>query len=470
MHTDTRVDAPTSNAARVVRPAGGDTSRSVLSRHRRAISVTIVLAVVATVSIGRFLTASVDQATVDTPAVQLTPDMTIATLESAVATRPDDGRSWQKLGAAYAQKLVQSANPAYGDLSRRALDRADELLADDIATVVSRAQLALTLHQFVDARALGLRAQQLSKTNNDSLVVLVDANTELGRYDDAATELQELLDRKPGLAALSRVSYLRELHGDVDGALIALRQAESAALGASAFDLATVEAIRGDLLYNHGRLDDALTAYDDALKRSPGQLVATAGRARVLVSRGDFSGATTELTPVADVLPTATIEALLGDIATLDGRTADAQRAFALVRATTALQKASGAVVDLEAALFEADHGGDPKVVLDLATRAYSERPSIHGADAVAWARYRVGDIQGASASVEEALRLGTRDASLLFHAAAIHTAAGDLARGRRELSEAFAINPAFAIGNRNEVTGIAARLDLVAPKIWSPR
>ena len=63
--------------------------------------------------------------------------------------------------------------------------------------------------------------------------MLVDANIELGRYDDAAADLQKLLDRKPGVAALSRVSYLRELHGDVDGALSALRDAQNAASGAS---------------------------------------------------------------------------------------------------------------------------------------------------------------------------------------------------------------------------------------------
>lgn len=470
MQPDTRIGSLTSAGTRVRTAAGGKAPRGFLSRHRGSFAVAAALLAVATISFTRFLTASTDQASLTVSSVAPTVDSTISQLESAVAAQPADGRSWQKLGAAYTQKLVQSANPTYADLSRRSLDKASGLLESDVATIVARAQLALTLHQFADARTLGEQARGISTGSNDALIVLVDANIELGRYDDAAADLQKVLDRKPGVAALSRVSYLRELHGDVDGALSALRDAQNAASGASAFDLATVDAIRGDLLFNHGRVDEADQAYKAALARSPDQLVAVAGRARVLVARNNLAGATALLGPVAERLPTPAVMSLLGDIALLDGRTQDAQRSFAVVRATTALQEASGAAVDLEAALFEADHGGDPSVALKLATTAYAERPGIHGADALAWARLRTGNVAGASASIDEALRLGTRDASLLFHAATIHTAAGFVERARTELTDALLINPWFAIGNRGEVTDLAARLGVAVPEEWGQR
>ena len=49
--------------------------------------------------------------------------------------------------------------------------------------------------------------------------IRVDALVELGRYDEAERELQAMIDRKPNLAGYARVSYLRELHGDLDGAV-----------------------------------------------------------------------------------------------------------------------------------------------------------------------------------------------------------------------------------------------------------
>ena len=50
----------------------------------------------------------------------------------------------------------------------------------------------------------------------------------LGQYEEAAFDLQRLLDLKPALPALSRTSYLRELHGDLRGAEEAMIQALTA--------------------------------------------------------------------------------------------------------------------------------------------------------------------------------------------------------------------------------------------------
>ena len=62
--------------------------------------------------------------------------------------------------------------------------------------------------------------------------VIADAQIELGRYRDAARTIQRLVDLKPGLPAYARVSYYRELHGDVHGAVRAMRFAVSAGGGA----------------------------------------------------------------------------------------------------------------------------------------------------------------------------------------------------------------------------------------------
>ncbi|MCA1734962.1 MAG: tetratricopeptide repeat protein [Actinobacteria bacterium] len=42
--------------------------------------------------------------------------------------------------------------------------------------------------------------------NADALVVLIDAQVELGQYQEAAASLQQLLDLRPALPALARTS------------------------------------------------------------------------------------------------------------------------------------------------------------------------------------------------------------------------------------------------------------------------
>src|SRR5204862_7099699 len=90
--------------------------------------------------------------------------------------------------------------------------------------------------------------------------VIVDAEVELGRYDEAAESAQQMVDRRPSLASFSRISYLRELHGDTTGALTAMTQAAAAGSG-SAADTAYVRTLIGDLHLNAGRLDDAEAQY-----------------------------------------------------------------------------------------------------------------------------------------------------------------------------------------------------------------
>ena len=58
--------------------------------------------------------------------------------------------------------------------------------------------------------------------------MIADAQIELGRYGAAARTLQRMVDLKPELASYARVSYFRELHGDLAGALQAMRLAVSA--------------------------------------------------------------------------------------------------------------------------------------------------------------------------------------------------------------------------------------------------
>ena len=101
-------------------------------------------------------------------------------------------------------------------------------------------------------------------------------------------------------------------------------------------------------------------------------------------------------------------------------------------------------MVDLELALFEADHG-DPKAALDLAKAAYAERPTIKAADALAWANLKNGRIGEARKRSAEALRLGTQDPILLYHAGAIAAAAGDHKTALRDLKAALRLEPGFS-------------------------
>ncbi len=77
-------------------------------------------------------------------------------------------------------------------------------------------------------------------------------------------------------------------------------------------------------------------------------------------------------------------------------------------------------------ALFFADHDLNLDEAVRQARSVYDARPSIQAADALAWALYKSGQQGEALEHSREALRLGTQDATMLFHAGMIHPSLGD--------------------------------------------
>jgi predicted Zn-dependent protease len=380
---------------------------------------------------------------------------------------PSDVRSLQQLAGAYLRRGAQTADPSYYDLTQQALDRADVIEPDLDLTLLTRGVLALSRHDFVAALALGNRVHARDPARADALAVLVDASVELGDYDAAEAHLQELLDRRPGLPAYSRLSYLRELHGDDEGAVVAMREALVAG-GGAVYDDATITTFLGDLSFARGHLDDAAQAYDDALRRSPGLPLAALGRARTLAAAGARAEAITALKELTRRVPLPAAVALLGDLQAAGGNDADAARSYELVRTITRLQQAAGQVTDLELAVFEADHAPGEGAV-ELARRAYAARPdNVYATDALAWALVRAGDAAAARPLVDRALRLGTADALLHYHAAVVLDATGDAGGAAAELTAAFTRNPWFSFLHRADAATLAARLGVPVPATWS--
>lgn len=436
-----------------------------LRRGGTLVAAGLVVLLVVLIAI-RFVTASSGADATPAP-VPATLAATISTLESRVEEAPGDLAALQSLSIAYVQRAIESGDPAFYALATRTLDEADEVVADDPTTLLARGTLALSLHEFDQARALGERARQASPESAGPLGILVDAAVELGDYDEAAVVLQEMVDLRPDLAALSRVSYLRELSGDLPGAIQAMAQAEEAGAGAP-FDEATVAALLGDLHLDAGDLGAAAAAYDRALAGSPGLVAAEVGRARVTAARGDAPGAIARLEEVVAARPQPAALLLLADLQRTVGDDDAAAATDEVVRSVAALQDAAGQVVDLELALFETDRGDDPQLAVDLATAAAATRPdNIFVADALAWALHRAGRSEEAVPHVATALRGGATDPLLRYHAAVILAATGDTDAARQHL-EVVARAPWFAVGHLAGAGALAVELDVDAPDAWT--
>ena len=96
--------------------------------------------------------------------------------------------------------------------------------------------------------------------------------------------------------------------------------------------------------------------------------------------------------------------------------------------------------------MFWADHDMRLGEALAVAQREHETRKDIYTSDALAWCLYKNGRYQEAKAAIGEALRLGTRDPKLYYHAGMIALALGDKQSGIEHLKKALDINHSFDI------------------------
>lgn len=390
--------------------------------------------------------------------VDLSAESMIERLQARLRVNPNDSASSAQLGLAYLQRFRETADARLYTQAETAFTAALKANPQEFDALIGLGTLALSRHQFKDALGWGERARALNPFSAQPYGILGDAQVELGQYDAAAATMQKMIDTHPDLSSYSRVSYQRELHGDVQGAIDSMQQAIKAGNPASEQTLWTRVQL-GHLYFNSGDLAHARASYEQALAYRPDYIHAVAGIARVLAAQGATKDAMATYKQIVKLLPLPEYVIALGDLYEVTGKHAEAQRQYDLVRAIQQLSISEGVALDLELAVFEAEHNPDPAAVLLQARAAYAARPSIYAADAMAWALYRNAQYADARRYSDEALRLGTRDALLHYHAGMIAYQLGDHQTARAHLQLALEINPAFSLRHAPEVRTLLAQL-----------
>jgi Flp pilus assembly protein TadD len=167
---------------------------------------------------------------------------------------------------------------------------------------------------------------------------------------------------------------------------------------------------------------------------------AWASRARLAVARGNLAAGERWWRKVNATSPTFDSALELGEIYQVTGREALAERAFDEAAEIVAGEAATGVHGELEVATLEADHGS-AREALRAARVEWSRRHSVHVADALAWALFRVGRPREALRYSRSATRLGTPDSQFWMHRGLIEDALGRSRAARRHLAYALRLD-----------------------------
>ena len=415
---------------------------------RIAAAAAVVMLAVAVVSGLVWYTGREDNTASASSTTAATTEHPAAGLERKVESTPTNAGAWAALGASYVDRASANSDPADYPRAERALLRSLELAPDgNWEALGGMAALAAGRHDFAGALNYAERARDLNPRNLFVRAVLVDALTELGRYPEAVEAAQAMIDLRPNLSSFARVSYQRELHGDVPGAFSAMEEALTTA--STRDDRAFATYYLGEIEWQRGNVDAAARHFEAVLRIDPASAPATAGLGRVAAARGDLAGAIARYEEAVAAFPDPETLKELAELHILRGNKAEAAKRIGEFERSNAAQAANGVDVNLEIALFSADHRQDLDRGLHAASEEWRLRQSVHVADALAWQLFVNGRPDEALEYANRALDLGTRSAQFHFHRAEIERALGQVEAARADYEAALAINRNFSILHR---------------------
>ncbi|MGA8233471.1 MAG: tetratricopeptide repeat protein [Candidatus Acidiferrales bacterium] len=386
-------------------------------------------------------------------------DDLIKNLQARVKRNPEDHAGYASLGAAYLQKGRETADAADYELAKGALEKSLDLLSNDPAAAFAMTQMAvvgMVEHRFEDALTWAQRALALGSGDPSPWAIAGDALADVGDYkgaSEAYSRLQSSFGSEDQKLALSyqrdsRMSFLRFVAGDTQGAIQLMRSAVRTAMETHMppENIAWSEYQLGEEFFLAGETKAAEKAYLASLDECPNYYRALAGLAKVRASQGRYIDAVKLYQGAIARVPYPEYAAALGDIYYKLGQIEDAKKQYALVEFIGYLSQLNQQIHNRDLALFYADHGLKLNESLALAQKELEVRRDIYTWDVLAWSLLKNDKPQEAAQAISHALEQGTKDPHLFFHAGMIYERLGDSPKAKDYLQRALETNPEFHI------------------------
>jgi tetratricopeptide (TPR) repeat protein len=372
-----------------------------------------------------------------------------------VARNPKDAEGFAGLGGAYFQRARETGDVSDYQLAEEALTKSLDLVSADFSAdtaLGTMAEVCMGEHRFADALSYAQKALSLGTGDVSPFATVGDAYADMGNYAKAADAYGRLTPRdmtlspRAAYARDSRLSYLKFIAGDTAAAIKLMNTAvlEGVEAQLPSENMAWLYYELGEYDTQAGDFAAADAAYLAALNTHPGDYRALAGLAKLRANNGRYAEAIVLYQRAIAVVPMPMFIAELGDLYAKTGNKAEAEKQYALVEYIGLLGHINQVLHNRDLALFYADHDMKLAEALDLAQRELEVRRDVYTWDALAWALYKNGKLTEAAKASEQAMKFGTRDALLLFHAGMIAEGLDQREQARGELSEALKINPHF--------------------------
>ena len=370
-------------------------------------------------------------------------DLRILRAQQKIAKVPGKAEGYNELASAYMQKARETADFSFNASANDALDHSLSIEPENYDALKLRAKLQLTYHRFAEALETARRAETIRDDDHDVWGQITDALVELGDYPAAVKAAQRMVDLRPDSSSYARISYLRALHGDTYGAIQAMNAAVKAADPNDREAMAWCRVQLGNELMNAQKLEAAERQFDDAIRIFPDHRLALQAKARARTAAGDLEGAVKIYQRDQTRTASADSAQQLGELYKILGREDLANQSLekfeVLEKENATLERSWRHMLN-----YWLDNDKHLAESLSIARREYEVRKDIFTCDSLAWALFKNGDVSEAKQVINEALRTGSRDARINYHAGLVYMSLKMRDKAAKYLRLGAAINSAF--------------------------
>lgn len=354
-------------------------------------------------------------------------ELRIRQAETALKKKGVTYQEYNRLAMAHARRAREIADSEHYDEALAALAHSFKLEPANYEGRKIEVWVLLGKHEFAAAFE---KVGELNRLAPDDLMVyglLADAAIELGRYGEAEKAAQWMLDLRPGnVPGLTRGAYLRELFGDLDGAIDFMSQAYNRIPPAEIEDRAWTLTQIAHLQMSNSDLAAAEKTLERALALFPDYHYALAQLGKLRMRQQSYSDAVKAFQRRYEIAPHPEN---LYDVARAlekDGRKREAAETFLKFEKLGRAEMEAADNCNRELTFYYLDQGGDPAEGLRIIRRELKRRQDVFTRHAYAWALFRNGRQEEANREITAALAIGIRDEEILEHAAEIEQAAED--------------------------------------------
>jgi tetratricopeptide (TPR) repeat protein len=362
------------------------------------------------------------------PAFAVTPAETaIRKAQDEVAKRPDYGPSYNALAMAYARRARETSDVAFYAKAEETLKRSFALAPDNYEGLKVETWLLLGRHEFAKAREV---ANKLNRQTPDDVTVygyLADANAELGNYKEAVDAVQWMLNLRPGnVPGLTRAAYLRELHGDIEGAIDLMQRAYDSTPYQELEDRAWLLTQISHLHLAAGRLPEAEKFANGALGVFPDYHYAVGVLGQVRMTQKRYDEAVSLFQERYAAAPHAENLFAVAEALEHAGQHEEAVLAFADFERRALQESTQADNANHELVAYYIDYAHQPENARRIAEAELARRHDAFTLDAYAWSWAGAGDYPRASLEMQKALAFGLKDPKVVEHARAIAEHCGE--------------------------------------------